>query len=160
MTILVETEVAVLSELRLYPNESRRVKVRNDDSIEYAVEKRSLPYGKRLPRGCLKEITEDVTSKYSLDSSDVCSITIRKRKTRYDNVFVHRMHGSYISSTVKVEDKVVGLIIQMACIRHSLTSSSYLQLVNDFISGTQSESDMVDFKINIVLINRKMAKDC
>ena len=49
------------------------------------------------------------------------------------------MHGGHISPMTKVEDKFVGSIIQMARIRHPLNPSSYLQLVNDFISGTQTE---------------------
>ena len=81
-------------------------------------------------------IIEDVTSKYGLDSSSVYSITIRKREARFNNVIVHRMHGGHISLMAKVEDKLVGLIIQMACIRHPLTPSSCLQLANDFTSGT------------------------
>ena len=56
------------------------------------------------------------------------------------------MHGGYISPMIKVEDKRVGLIIQMARIRHPLTPSSCLQLVNDFISGTQTKKDVIDFK--------------
>ena len=39
-----------------YENELRRVKVHNDISIKYTVEKRSLPYSKRSLRGRLKEI--------------------------------------------------------------------------------------------------------
>ena len=83
-----------------------------------------------MSRDHLKEIIEDVTSKYGLDSSDVCSITIRKRETRSDNVIVHRMHGGHILPMVKVEDKLVCLIIQMVYNRHPLTPSSCLQLVN------------------------------
>ena len=70
-------------------NELRRVKVHNDISMKYAVEKRSLYYGKRLTKGRLIEIIEGVTSKYGLDSSDVCSITTRKRATRSNNIIVH-----------------------------------------------------------------------
>ena len=98
-----------------------------------------MPYGKKLPKGRLNEIIEGVTSKYGLDSSDVCSITIRKRETRSNNVIVHRMHGGHISPMIKVENKIVGLIIQMARIRLTLTPSSCLQLANYFISGTQTE---------------------
>ena len=56
------------------------------------------------------------------------------------------MHGGHISPMAKVEDKLVGLIIQMARIRHLLTPSSCLKLANDFISGTQTEKDVIDFK--------------
>ena len=56
------------------------------------------------------------------------------------------MHGGHISPMAKVEDKLVGLIIQMARIRHPLTPSSCLQLANDFISGTQTEKNVIDFK--------------
>ena len=72
-----------------HENELRRVKVYNDITMKFAVEKRALPYGKRLPRGRLNGIIEDVTSKYGLDSSSVCSNTIRRRETRYNNVNVH-----------------------------------------------------------------------
>ena len=57
--------------------------------MKYTVEKRALSYGKRLHRCRLNEIIEGVTSKYGLDSSDVYSITIRKRETQSDNVIVH-----------------------------------------------------------------------
>ena len=100
-----------------HENELRRVKTHNDIRSKYGVEKGSLPHSKRLPRSRLNEIIEGVTSKYGLDSSDVCSITIRKRETRSNNVIVHRMHGGHISPMAKVEDKLVGLIIQMARIR-------------------------------------------
>ena len=72
-----------------YENELRRVKFHNYISIKYVVEKRLLPYGKKSPSGRLNEIIEGVTSKYGLDSSDVYSITIRKRETQSDNVIVH-----------------------------------------------------------------------
>ena len=126
--------------------ELRRVKVQNNISVKYVFGKRSLPYGKRLPRGRLNEIIESVTSKYGLDSSDVCPITIRQRATRSDDAIVNRMHDGHISPMAKVEDKLVGLIIQMARIRHLLTPSSSLKLANDFISGTQTEKDVIDFK--------------
>ena len=83
-----------------------------------------MPYSKRLPRGRLKEIIEGVTSKCGFNSSDVCSVMIRKRETQSDNEIVHRRHGGHISPMTKVEDKLVDLIIQMACIRHHLTPSS------------------------------------
>ena len=79
--------------------------------MTFAVEKRTLPYGKRLPRCRLNGIIEDITSKYGLNSSSVCSITIRKREARFSNVIVHRMNGGHISPMTKVEDKLVGLII-------------------------------------------------
>ena len=127
-------------------NELRRVKAHNEINIKYAMEKRSLPYGKRLPRDRLNKIIEGVTSKYGLDSSNVCSITIGKGVTRSDNVIVNRMHGGHISLMAKVEYKFVGLIKQMAHIRCPLTPSRCLQLMNGFISRTQSESDVIDFK--------------
>ena len=119
--------------------ELRRVKVHNDISIKYAIERRSLPYSKRLPRSPLNEIIESVTSKYGLDSFDICSFTIRKRATRSNNVIVHRMHGGHISLMTKVEDDFVGLIIQIAGIRYPLIPSSCLHLASDFISATQTE---------------------
>ena len=70
----------------------------------------------------MNEIIEGVTSKYGLDSSSVCSNTIRRRETRYNNVTVHRMNGGHISPMIKVEDKLVGLIIQMTRIRYPLTN--------------------------------------
>ena len=65
------------------------------------------------------------------------------------------MHGGYILPMIKVEDKLVGLIIQLARIRHLLTSSSYLQLANDFISRTQTEKDVIDFKTKYYFNNSK-----
>ena len=65
------------------------------------------------------------------------------------------MHGDHISPISKVEDKLVGLIIQMARNRHTLTSSSCLQLANDFISGTQTEKDVIDFKTKYCFNNTK-----
>ena len=41
-----------------HENELRHVKVHNDITMKYAVEKRALPYGKRLPRGRLNEIIQ------------------------------------------------------------------------------------------------------
>ena len=46
----------------------------------------------------------------------------------------------------KVEDNFFCLIIQMARIRYLLTLSSCLQIVNDLISGTQSEIGVINFK--------------
>ena len=65
------------------------------------------------------------------------------------------MHGGHISPMIKVEDKRVGLIIQMARIRHPLTPSSCLQLGNNFISGTQTEKDVIDFKTKYFFNNSK-----
>ena len=94
----------------------------------------------------MNEIIEGVVSNYGLESSDVCSFTIRKRATRSNNVIVHRMHGGHILPMAKVEDKLVGLMVQIERIRHQLTLSSYLQLAHDFTSGTQTEKDVIDFK--------------
>ena len=87
-----------------------------------------IPYGKRLPRGHLKEVIEGVTSKYGVGSSDTCSVTIRKWGARFDNVILHGIHGGHSSSMAKFKDKLIGLIIQMTCIMHHLTPSSYLKL--------------------------------
>ena len=119
-----------------------------------------VPYGERLPRGHLKEIIEGVTSKYGVGSSDACSVTIRKRGTRFDNVILHQIHGGHSSSMAKFKDKRIGLIIQRTCIMYHLTPSRYLQLRDALISGTQRERNVVDFKINLVLINQKMMKYC
>ena len=62
-----------------HENELRCVKVHNDITMKYALEKRPLPYGKRLPKGRLNEIKEEFTFQYGLNTSDVCSDTIRKR---------------------------------------------------------------------------------
>ena len=66
----------------------RRAKVHNDISIKYALVKWSITYGKRLPRCRLREIIHDITSKYGLNSSNVYSITIRKRETRSGDIIV------------------------------------------------------------------------
>ena len=63
-----------------HKNELRRIKVHNNIIMKYVVQKISLPYGKRLRRGRLNEIIEEFASKYGLDTSDVCSTTIRKSK--------------------------------------------------------------------------------
>ena len=71
------------------------------------------------------------------------------------------MHDGHISPMTKVEDKRVGLLIQMARIRHSLTPSSCLNLANDFISRNQTEKDVIDFKNKyIALMNRMIVKGC
>ena len=106
--------------------------------MKYAVEKRLLPYGKRLPRGRLNENIEEFTSKYGLETSDISSFTIRKRETRYNNIIVTRMHSGHI-----------------ARIMHPLTPSSCLQLVNDFISGTQTEKDVIGFETKYCFNNSK-----
>ena len=103
----------------------------------------------------MNEIIEEFTSKYGLETSDVSSFTIRKKETRYNDIIVTRIHGGHISPMIKVEDKLVGLIIQMARIRHPLTPSSCLQLTNNFISGTQTEKDVIDFKTKYCFNNSK-----
>ena len=85
-----------------------------------------LPYDKRLLRGRLNESKEEFTSEYGLETSDVSSCTIRKRENRYNDVIVNRMHGGHILPMTKVEDKLVGLIVQIARIRHPLTPFSFL----------------------------------
>lgn len=79
--------------------------------MKYFLEKRSLPYGKRLPRGRLEEIIDDVTSKHGLDSSDIYHSTIRSRISWSNNVIVTWMQGGHILLMAKVEDKLVVLII-------------------------------------------------
>ena len=71
-----------------HKTEVRRVKVHNDISIKYALEKRSITCGKRLPRCRLGEIIHDITSKYGLNSTNVYSIAIRKRETRSGDIIV------------------------------------------------------------------------
>ena len=128
----VESAIASKHETKL-----RRIKVHNNVSMKYAYGKKHVPCVKRLSRGRLKEIIDNITFNYGLDSSDVCHSTIRRRETRYNSVIVTPMQGGHISSLVKFEDKLVVLIIKMTCIRYSMTPSSCLQLVNDFISGTE-----------------------
>ena len=138
-----------------HESELRRVKVHNDVNSKYAVEKRLLSYGKMLPRGRLNEIIEDFTSKHGLETSDVSSFTIRKRETQYNDTIVTRLRGGHILPITKVGDKLVGLIIQMARIGHPLTPSSCLQLANGFISGTQTEKDVINFKTKSCFTNSK-----
>ena len=108
--------------------------------------KNSLPYGKRLPSGRLEVIIGGVTSKHSLDSSDVCQSTIRRKETRFNNAIITLMQGGHILSITKVENELVGLIIQIARIRYPMTPSNCLQLANDFVSETESEKDVIEFK--------------
>ena len=56
------------------------------------------------------------------------------------------MQSGHISSITKVENKLVDLIIQIARIRYPMTNSNSLQLANDFVSGTESEKDVIEFK--------------
>ena len=142
-----------------YETELRRVKVHNNISIKYALKNSSLPCVKRLPSGRLEEIIGDVTSKHGLDSSDICHSIIRRRETRSNNVIVTRMQCGHISSMVKVEDKVVGLIIQMACIRDPLTPSSCLQLATGFNSGTQVGKSVINFREKYCFMNDKECKN-
>ena len=65
------------------------------------------------------------------------------------------MHGGHISPVIKVEDKLVGLIIQISRIRHQLTPSSCLQLANNFITETQTKKDVIDFKTKYCFNNSK-----
>ena len=106
----------------------------------------------------MKEIIDNITFNYGLDSSDVCHSTIRRRETRYNSVIVTPMQGGHISSLVKFEDKLVVLFIKMTCIRYSMTPSSCLQLVNDFISGTEAENDVIEFKDKYYFTNTKEGK--
>ena len=106
----------------------------------------------------MKEIIDNITFNYGLDSSDVCHSTIRRRETRYNSVIVTPMQGGHISSLVKFEDKLVVLFIKMTCIRYSMTPSSCLQLVNDFISGTEVENDVIEFKDKYYFTNTKEGK--
>ena len=58
----------------------------------------------------------------------------------------------------KVEDKLVGFIIQMARIRHPMTPSSCLYLANDFISGAQVEKCVIKFRDKYCFMNNKEGK--
>ena len=126
--------------------------------MKYTLEKRSLLCGKILHRGRLKEIIDDVTSKYGVDSSDISHSIIRSKATRSNNIIVTRMQDGHISPMAKVEDRIVGLIIQMARIRYPLTSSSYLQFANNFISGTQVEERGIKFREKCSFMNDKEGK--
>ena len=48
-----------------------RVKVHNNISVKYALEKRYILCSKRLPRGRLEEMIDDVTSKQGLNFSNI-----------------------------------------------------------------------------------------
>ena len=84
----------------------------------------------------MEETIDDITSKHGIDSSNVSHSMIKSSATRSNNVIVSRIQGGRISPMVKVEDKLIDMIIQIACARYLLTSSNCLQLANDFISGT------------------------
>ena len=116
----------------------RRAKIHDDISMKYDLEKRSLFCRKRLHKSRLGETVDDITSKYGLDSSNVCSGMIRKRETQSDNMNVSRLRSVHISSIWKVEGKCVGM--------YTLTPSSYFQLVNAFISWTKVEKYVIEFK--------------
>ena len=68
-----------------HKTELRRVKARNNVSMKFTLGKRSLPCGKILPRGRLKEIIDDITSKCGVDSSDVNHNTISIREIRFNS---------------------------------------------------------------------------
>ena len=78
-------------------------------------------------------------------------VLLEKRGNRSDNVIICRMHSDHIPSMMMIEDKLVGLIIQMTRIRNPLAHSRYFQLDNDFIVGTQFEIIGLNLIINIVL---------
>ena len=141
-----------------YETELRHVKVRNNISIKYTLEKSPLLCGKRLSRGYLGIIIDDVTSKHSLDSSDISYSTIRSRGNRSNNITVNRIQGGHISPMAKVEDKLVGLIIQMTHIRYPLTPSSYLQFANNLIFRTQVGKRIINFKEKYCFMNEKEGK--
>ena len=141
-----------------YETELRHVKVRNNISIKYTLEKSPLLCGKGLSRGYLGIIIDDVTSKHSLDSSDISYSTIRSRGTWSNNITVNRIQGGHISPMAKVEDKLVGLIIQMTHIRYPLTPSSYLQFANNLIFRTQVGKRIINFKEKYCFMNEKEGK--
>ena len=93
--------------------------------MKYALGKGSLSYGYRLPKSCLEEIINNVTSKHGIDVSSVCYSIIRSRANQFNNIIVSRMQGGYISPMTNVEDECVSLIIQIARIKYPLTLSSY-----------------------------------
>ena len=50
---------------------------------------------------------------------------------------------------LKVEPKLVGLIIRMSHIQRYLTGMQYLHLANDLIAGTNVEKEVIQFKEKI-----------
>ena len=74
-----------------YKTALSRVKVHNNISMKYDLEKRYLSCGKILPRDCLKKIIDNVTSKYGIDSSNISHNTVRSRTIRSNNIIVSRI---------------------------------------------------------------------
>ena len=126
--------------------------------MKYALENNISHMDIDYQKGHLEEIIDTITSKYGVDSSDISHSIIRSKVTRSNNIIVTRMQDGYISPMAKVEDRIVGLIIQMARIRYPLTSSSYLQFANNFISGTQVEERGIKFREKCSFMNDKEGK--
>mmetsp|Transcript_12989 Transcript_12989/g.15242 ORF Transcript_12989/g.15242 Transcript_12989/m.15242 type:complete len:125 (-) Transcript_12989:809-1183(-) len=110
--------------------------VKNEISLRYDDERKQAEK-KRLKRGCIDEIITNTKQKNLLPAECVIDkCMIRQRQKR--NVFVLNPHAGHSSPLSSAEPDIIATLIQMDKMRHSLTPSQSLKLINSMIRDSSS----------------------
>ena len=101
--------------------------------------------GKRLGRGVVQDIIDQVKRKRNIMDADISPAVIRRRFYR-GSIENNHLAGGQESPLRAIEPIMVEIILQMARIRQCLTPSRALRLINDLIDGTKIQQDLIKWK--------------
>ena len=119
------------------------VEVKNEISKRFAAVQKSTRKGKRVAKGCLDNIINEVCSEKNA-SFKINPSAIRQRYYR-KNLICHHKPG-HISPLDRIEPTIIKIILQMARIRQSITPSRGLRLVNSLIENMPIQQELIQWK--------------
>ena len=122
------------------------IEVKNEIACKFAAVRKTARHGKRMRKGQLEEIIQQVKAHKGI-KSDILPSAIRRR-LEFNSLRSHHVADEQISPLLQMEPTVVEIIRQMARIRQCLTPSKGLQLVNSLLKGTKLQQDLIGYKEN------------
>lgn len=118
---------------------------RNDRKIQGRIFE-SKKKGTKCKQNTIKNIIKDVSKKRNVPSDCVTPDAIRRRVSRKSE-FIEVHHSRGLSSPLlPIEPTILELILWMAKIRESLSTSQAIQLVNDVIQDTNHQHKLIQWK--------------
>jgi len=121
-------------------------------TANFMEEAKKTKNGKRITKGMIKSIIEDVNTKRKLLSDfSVSPATIQQRVSRKSYYLIHRGHPSPLHN---IEATVVATMKQTCCIRQNLTPTQGLVLVSIIIEETDAQRDLVEFQKKLLYFRK------
>ena len=120
------------------------ISAKNEVATLYAAEKERVGRkGKRMKKGRLQEIVEDVKNKQKLPCDFVVDYNVVKKRIQRKSIVVVNKGQGVVSPLIDIEPHFVDVILKMAQIGKSLTPTQCLTLMNDLIKGTEYQDRLV-----------------